>query len=70
MSDSFETPWTTGARQTPLSEGFSRQGRWSELPFAPPKVLPDLGIELACPALAAEFFTTEPLGKPNKAGSL
>ena len=39
-------------------------------PFPLPKVLPDLGTELASRALAAEFFTTEPLGKPNKAGSL
>ena len=31
----FVTPWT-GAHQTPLSMGFSRQEPWSQLPFPPP----------------------------------
>ena len=30
----FVTPWTV-ARQAPLSTGFSRQERWSGLPFPP-----------------------------------
>ena len=33
------TPWTA-ARQAPLSMGFSRQERWSGLPFPPPGDLP------------------------------
>ena len=46
---------------------FSRQEYWSRLPFSSPGDLPDPGIEpefLASPALAGEFFTTEPPGKP------
>ena len=41
--------------------GFSRQEYWSELPFPPPRDLPDLGIEpesLTSPSLAGRFFTT------------
>ena len=34
------------------------------LPFPSPGDLPDPGIEPASPALAARFFTTQPLGKP------
>ena len=65
MSNSV-TPWTV-AHQAPLSMGFSRQKYWSRLPFPPPGVLPDPGIEaasLVSPALAGRFFTTEPPGKP------
>ena len=46
--------------QAPLSMRFSRQEYWSGLPFAPPRVLPDPGIEaasLTSPALAGELFT-------------
>ena len=43
--------------------GFSRQEQRSGLPFPPPGDLPDPGIELASPALAGRFFTTEPPGK-------
>ena len=46
--------------------GFSRQEYWRRLPFPPPGDLPDPGIEPtspASPALAGEFFTTEPPGK-------
>ena len=53
--------------QDPLSMEFSRQNYWSGLPFPLPGDLPDTGIEpksLASPALAREFFTTEPPGKP------
>ena len=35
-----------------------------KLPFPPPGHLPDPGIELASPAVAGGFFTTEPHGKP------
>ena len=63
----FETPWT-GARQTPLSMGFSRQeywsGYWGGLPFPSPGGLPDPGIKPASPALAHGFLTPEPPGKP------
>ena len=42
---------------------FSRQEYWSELSFPPLGDLPNPGIELASPALAGGFFTTEPPGK-------
>ena len=45
--------------------GFSRQEYWSGLPFPSPEDLPNPGIELASPALAGGFFTTEPPGKPK-----
>ena len=41
------------------------------LPFPPPEDLPDSGIKpvsLVSPALAGEFFTSEPAGKPLKPG--
>ena len=41
---------------------FPRRNRW---PFPPPRDLPDPGIEPMSPALAGEFFTTEPPGKPT-----
>ena len=62
----FATPWT-GARQAPLSMGFSRQEYWSGLPFPPLGDLPDSGVEpmsLAYPAVVGRFFTTVPPGKP------
>ena len=59
----FETSWTI-AFQTPLSRRFSRQEYWSGLPFSPPGNLPNPGIKPMSPALAGEFFTTEPPGKP------
>ena len=46
--------------------GFSRQENWSGLPFPSPGDLPNPGIKLKSPALAGEFFTTEPPGKPRK----
>ena len=58
------TPRTV-ARQASLTVGFPRQGYWSGLPCPPPGGLPDPGIELASPALAGGFFTTEPPGKPS-----
>ena len=57
----FATSWA-GARQAPLSMGFSRQDYWSGLPFPSPADLP--GIKPMSPALAGRLFTTEPLGKP------
>ena len=48
---------------------FSRQQSWSRLPCLLPGDLPDPGIEHespATPALAGRFFTTEPLGRPNR----
>ncbi|CAI9168612.1 unnamed protein product [Rangifer tarandus platyrhynchus] len=45
--------------------GFSGQKYWSMLPFPLPGDLPDPGIELAPPALAGGFFTTESSGKPH-----
>ena len=59
-------PWTV-AQQAPLSIEFSRQEYQSELPFPSPGDLLDPGIKpefLTSPA-AGEFFTTEPLGKPQ-----
>ena len=56
-------PWTA-AFQAPLSMGFPRQERWSGLPFPSPGDLPHPGLELASPALAGGFFTTEPPGTP------
>ena len=38
---------------------------WSGLPCPPPGDLSDPGIEPASPALADEFFNTEPPKKPN-----
>ena len=52
----------------PLSIGFSRWEYWSGLLLPTPEDLPDPGIKttsLASPALAGEFFTTVPLGKPE-----
>ena len=55
----------TAAHQAPQSLGFSRHEHWSGLPFpSPERGLPDPGIEPPFPALAGEFFTTEPPGKP------
>ena len=39
---------------------FSRKEYWSGFPFPFPRDLPDPGIELASPALAGGFSTTEP----------
>ena len=45
--------------------GFPRQEYWRGLPCPPPGDLPDPGTESASPALAGEFFTTVPPGKPK-----
>ena len=59
----FVTPWTV-AHQAPLSKRFPRQEYWSGLPFPSSGELPDPGTELTSPALASEFFTTQPPEKP------
>ena len=61
MSNSL---WPHGVHQAPLSMGFSRQEDWSGLPFPSLGALPNLGIELAFPALAGSFFTPDPPGNP------
>ena len=43
--------------------GFPRQEHWSGLPFPPPGDLSLPGIKPASPAVAGEFFSTEPPGK-------
>ena len=58
----FCDPWTA-ACQAPLSIGFSRQQYQSMLPLPPPGDLPHPGIEPGSPALQADFFAAEPLGK-------
>ena len=42
---------------------FFRQGYWKGLPFPPPGVIPELGIEPESPALHADSFPVESLGK-------
>ena len=59
----FVTPWTV-AHQATLSMGFPRQEHWSGLPFPPLGDLRDPWIKPVSSALAGEFFTTEPPGKP------
>ena len=60
----FAIPWMV-ARQAPLSMAFSRQEYWSVLPCPPPRDLPGLRMEPKSPALAGEFFITEPPGQPG-----
>ena len=60
----FATPWSV-ACQVSLSMEFSRQEYWSELPFPPPRNLPDPGINPVSsesPALAGGSITTTPPG--------
>ena len=53
----FVTLWTAD-HQVLLSIGFSRREYWSRLPFPPPGIFPNPGIEPVVPALAGGFFTT------------
>ena len=62
VSDSV-TPWTV-ANKALLSVEFSRQEYWSGMPFPSLGDLPNPGIKPESPALAGEFFTTAPPGKP------
>ena len=62
------TLWAV-AHQAVLSMGFSRQEHWSGLSCLPPEDLPYSETEALClisPALAGEFFTTEPSWKPRE----
>ena len=63
----FVTPRTV-AHQAALSMGFPRQKYWSGSPFHSPVDLPGPGMKPASPALAGEFFTTGPPGKPINVG--
>ena len=63
----FVTSWTV-ALQSLLSMGLSRQEYWTGLSFPPLEDLPNPRIEpatLVSPALAGQFFTAMPLGKPK-----
>ena len=49
--------------------GILQQEYWSRLPCPPQGDLPDSGIKsesLKSPAMTGGFFTTNPIGKPNK----
>ena len=61
------TPWTTVARQAPLSMEFFRQEYWSGLPCTPPGDLANPGIEPRSPALQAGSLLSEP---PEKLRSI
>ena len=67
MFDSYGTSWTVACK-SPLFMGFPRQEYWSGWPFPSAGDLPHPGIEPTSPALAGEFFTTEPPGKPQQDG--
>ena len=58
----FATRWTV-ARQAPLSMEFSWQEYWSGLLCPSPGDLPNPGIEPGSPALQADAFLSELLGK-------
>ena len=53
----------------PLSMGFSKQENWNGLPYLTPGDLLGSGMEPTSPALAGEFFTTEPPGKPGESSN-
>ena len=50
--------------QAPLSMGFSRQEKWSGVPFPSPGDLSNPGIKLRSPALQADSLPSESPGKP------
>ena len=54
----------TGARQAPLSMGFSRQEYWSELPFPSPGNPPDPGIQFRSLTLQTDSLPSETSGNP------
>ena len=64
VSDSFVSTWTVTC-QDPLSMGFPRQEQCCRLPCPSLGDLSDPGIKPRSPALADEFFTAEPNGKPT-----
>ena len=57
-----------GARQAPLSMGFSRQEYWSGLPCPPPGDLPNPVIESRSPTVQADSLPFEPPGKLENTG--
>ena len=61
VSDSIVVSWTVTCL-APLSLGFPRQEYWSELPFPPPRDLPDPGIKPRCPALLVDSLPLLHLG--------
>ena len=64
MSDSFQPHGLSSPGSS--VHGFSKQEYYSGLPCPPPGDLANPGIEPASPvtpALQADFFTDEPLGK-------
>ena len=62
----FATPWTV-AHHAPPSMDFSRQEYWNGLPFSTVGESSHPRIKFVSPALAREFFTTEPpnVGRPH-----
>ena len=64
----FVIPQTV-ARQPSLSMGFSQKEYWSGLPFPSPGHLPDPGLEPSSPTFQADSLLSEPLKKPNNAGT-
>ena len=60
----FAAPWTV-THQASLSMGFSRQEYWSGLPFPSPGDLPHPGVEPGSPALQADAWPSELLGKAS-----
>ena len=67
MSDSL---WPLGLEPTTLLYpwGFSRQEYWSGLPYPPPGVPPNPGIEPRSPALQEDSLLSKPAGKPKNTG--
>ena len=59
------TPWT-GARQAPLSMGFSRQEYWSGSPVPPSFDLPDPGSNPSLLCLLHWQVGSLPLAPPGK----
>ena len=57
-------PLEKGMGTTSMSFSDKNTGLKEILRFPPPRDLPYPGIEAATPALAGEFFTTEPPWKP------
>ena len=57
--------WTVVC-QAPLSMEFPRQQYWSGLPFPSAGHLPHPRSKHRSPALQADSFTAEPLGKPSE----
>ena len=54
--------------QTPLSMGILQARITEWLPWLPPGVLPNPGIEPRSPALQADYLPSEPPGKPKNTG--